>query len=291
MAEAVLDAFARRRHLAVEAGTGVGKSVAYLVPAVSFALRNGLGVGVATKTNTLMDQLVHGELPRLACSARRQAALRRAQGLRALSVSAQDRPAARRRRAPSRGGREPGGADGVGGAVLVGRPGRGQPALDRRDAAAGRVRGRGLHAQEMPLLPEPVLPARRAPPRRLGAHRGHEPRAALPRPRRGGRHPAAAALLDHRRGARGRERGAQAAVGGRRPPDARGAAHRAALRGARRRGGRAARPPADARAGGGAGGTRRARRAGRCAAACRGHDRLDDRRLVLRLPEGPAPRR
>jgi ATP-dependent DNA helicase DinG len=68
MAEAVLDAFAGRHHLAVEAGTGVGKSVAYLVPAVSFALRNGLGVGVATKTNTLMDQLVHGELPRLAAA-------------------------------------------------------------------------------------------------------------------------------------------------------------------------------------------------------------------------------
>jgi ATP-dependent DNA helicase DinG len=66
MAEAVLEAFAERRHLAVEAGTGVGKSVAYLVPAAAFALCNGLGVGVATKTNTLMDQFVHGELPRLA---------------------------------------------------------------------------------------------------------------------------------------------------------------------------------------------------------------------------------
>jgi ATP-dependent DNA helicase DinG len=68
MAEAVLDAFANRRHLAIEAGTGVGKSVAYLVPAASFALANGLGVGVATKTNTLMDQLVHGELPKLAAA-------------------------------------------------------------------------------------------------------------------------------------------------------------------------------------------------------------------------------
>lgn len=66
MAEAVLDAFAHRRHVAIEAGTGVGKSVAYLVPAASFALANGVGIGVATKTNTLMDQLVHGELPKLA---------------------------------------------------------------------------------------------------------------------------------------------------------------------------------------------------------------------------------
>lgn len=68
MAKAVLEAFAGRRHLAVEAGTGVGKSVAYLVPAASFAITNGLGVGVATKTNTLMDQLVHGELPKLAAA-------------------------------------------------------------------------------------------------------------------------------------------------------------------------------------------------------------------------------
>jgi len=68
MAEAVLESFALRTHLAVEAGTGVGKSVAYLVPAAAFALANGLGIGVATKTNTLMDQLVHGELPRLAAA-------------------------------------------------------------------------------------------------------------------------------------------------------------------------------------------------------------------------------
>jgi ATP-dependent DNA helicase DinG len=66
MAESVLGAFDSRRHLAVEAGTGVGKSVAYLVPATRFALLNRLGVGVATKTKSLMDQLVYGELPALA---------------------------------------------------------------------------------------------------------------------------------------------------------------------------------------------------------------------------------
>jgi ATP-dependent DNA helicase DinG len=65
MAEAVLDAFGEAHHLAVEAGTGVGKSVAYLVPAALFALQNRVGVGVATKTNALTDQLVHGELPAL----------------------------------------------------------------------------------------------------------------------------------------------------------------------------------------------------------------------------------
>lgn len=65
MAEAVLEAFASRRPVAVEAGTGVGKSVAYLVPAAAFAKCNGIAIGIATKTNTLMDQLVHRELPQL----------------------------------------------------------------------------------------------------------------------------------------------------------------------------------------------------------------------------------
>jgi len=65
MAEAVLEAFGSSRSAAIEAGTGVGKSVAYLVPAARFALANGIAVGVATKTNTLMDQLMHRELPRL----------------------------------------------------------------------------------------------------------------------------------------------------------------------------------------------------------------------------------
>ncbi|MBN1193364.1 MAG: DNA polymerase III subunit epsilon [Coriobacteriia bacterium] len=65
MAEAVLEAFGSSRCAAVEAGTGVGKSIAYLLPAARFAQQNGVVVGVATKTNTLMDQLVHRELPKL----------------------------------------------------------------------------------------------------------------------------------------------------------------------------------------------------------------------------------
>ena len=65
MAEAVIGAFEAGTHVAIEAGTGVGKSVAYLVPAARFALANGVGVGVATKTNSLMDQLVYSELPAL----------------------------------------------------------------------------------------------------------------------------------------------------------------------------------------------------------------------------------
>lgn len=68
MARAALGAFATSTHIAIEAGTGVGKSIAYLVPAALFAQRNRVGVGVATKTNALMDQLVYHELPGLAAA-------------------------------------------------------------------------------------------------------------------------------------------------------------------------------------------------------------------------------
>lgn len=49
----------------IEAGTGVGKSMAYLVPLALGARDNKITMGVATKTNALMDQLVYHELPRL----------------------------------------------------------------------------------------------------------------------------------------------------------------------------------------------------------------------------------
>ena len=65
MACAVRDAFERGENLVVEAGTGVGKSMAYLVPSVLMARRNNIAVGVATKTNALLDQLVYHELPML----------------------------------------------------------------------------------------------------------------------------------------------------------------------------------------------------------------------------------
>lgn len=65
MAEAVRSAFARSTNLMVEAGTGVGKSMAYLLPAVVTARDNHINVGIATKTNALLDQLVYHELPAL----------------------------------------------------------------------------------------------------------------------------------------------------------------------------------------------------------------------------------
>ena len=68
MALAIRDALEAGENLVVEAGTGVGKSMAYLVPMVDFALMNGIGVGIATKTNSLLDQLVYHELPAL-CNA------------------------------------------------------------------------------------------------------------------------------------------------------------------------------------------------------------------------------
>lgn len=65
MAHEVEAALEESSHRALEAGTGVGKSMAYLVPAVHFAQDNGITVGVATKTVALTDQLVSHELPAL----------------------------------------------------------------------------------------------------------------------------------------------------------------------------------------------------------------------------------
>ena len=65
MAREVAEALRTSTHRAIEAGTGVGKSVAYLLPEVLFAQANNVTVGVATKTNALTDQLVTHELPAL----------------------------------------------------------------------------------------------------------------------------------------------------------------------------------------------------------------------------------
>jgi ATP-dependent DNA helicase DinG len=64
MAEAVAHAIADKHHLMVEAGTGVGKSFAYLVPAILAALDNPkLRVVVSTHTISLQEQLVHKDIP------------------------------------------------------------------------------------------------------------------------------------------------------------------------------------------------------------------------------------
>src|SRR3954451_7053253 len=64
MARAVADAIAGKHHLMVEAGTGVGKSFAYLVPAVQAALADrDCRVVVSTHTINLQEQLVRKDIP------------------------------------------------------------------------------------------------------------------------------------------------------------------------------------------------------------------------------------
>jgi ATP-dependent DNA helicase DinG len=65
MAEAVEGALSEGRHLVVEAGTGVGKSFAYLVPALLHLGGPGGPVVVATRTIALQEQLVSKDIPLL----------------------------------------------------------------------------------------------------------------------------------------------------------------------------------------------------------------------------------
>ncbi|MGU3501206.1 ATP-dependent DNA helicase [Mycobacterium sp. C31M] len=65
MAEAVAEAFETGKHLAVQAGTGTGKSLAYLVPAIARAVAANEPVVVSTATIALQRQLVDRDLPRL----------------------------------------------------------------------------------------------------------------------------------------------------------------------------------------------------------------------------------
>ncbi len=66
MADAVTRALDSERHLAVQAGTGTGKSLAYLVPALRYAQMHDTTVVVSTATIALQRQLVDRDLPRLA---------------------------------------------------------------------------------------------------------------------------------------------------------------------------------------------------------------------------------
>ncbi|KKC01946.1 ATP-dependent helicase, partial [Mycobacterium nebraskense] len=65
MANAVAQAFATGEHLVVQAGTGTGKSLAYLVPAIVRAIDDDSPVVVSTATIALQRQLVDRDLPRL----------------------------------------------------------------------------------------------------------------------------------------------------------------------------------------------------------------------------------
>jgi ATP-dependent DNA helicase DinG len=66
MLHLVAQAFNRGDHLMVEAGTGTGKSIAYLLPAIHWAVQNGHRVVISTNTINLQDQLLDKDIPDLA---------------------------------------------------------------------------------------------------------------------------------------------------------------------------------------------------------------------------------
>lgn len=66
MSSAVAEAFSSQRHLVVEAGTGTGKTMAYLVPAVLWSLTNKVPVVISTNTKNLQEQIYHKDLPVIA---------------------------------------------------------------------------------------------------------------------------------------------------------------------------------------------------------------------------------
>jgi ATP-dependent DNA helicase DinG len=65
MLRAVTQALSEDHHLLVEAGTGTGKSMAYLIPAALWAVKNGQRVIISTNTINLQDQLINKDIPDL----------------------------------------------------------------------------------------------------------------------------------------------------------------------------------------------------------------------------------
>src|SRR4026207_106574 len=63
MAAAVAETLEEEHHLVVEAGTGVGKSLAYLVPAVLYAIEEKKKAIISTHTINLQEQLLHKDIP------------------------------------------------------------------------------------------------------------------------------------------------------------------------------------------------------------------------------------
>ena len=64
MLKAVAAAFNAREHLMIEAGTGVGKSIAYLIPSILWAWTNDTPVVVSTATRNLQSQLMESDIPK-----------------------------------------------------------------------------------------------------------------------------------------------------------------------------------------------------------------------------------
>ena len=63
MAVAVARALEEERHLVVEAGTGVGKSIAYLAPSILYAIAEKKKAIISTHTINLQEQLLHKDIP------------------------------------------------------------------------------------------------------------------------------------------------------------------------------------------------------------------------------------
>jgi ATP-dependent DNA helicase DinG len=58
-----LRAFEEKKHLIVEAGTGTGKTLAYLVPAIAAALGQKKRIIISTGTKNLQEQLMEKDIP------------------------------------------------------------------------------------------------------------------------------------------------------------------------------------------------------------------------------------
>ncbi|MCS6908550.1 MAG: helicase C-terminal domain-containing protein [Anaerolineales bacterium] len=65
MLRAVCEAFSLGKHMLIEAGTGTGKSMAYLIPASLWAIQNNTRVVISTNTINLQDQLINKDIPDL----------------------------------------------------------------------------------------------------------------------------------------------------------------------------------------------------------------------------------
>lgn len=65
MLRSVTEALSTSQHLMVEAGTGTGKSFAYLIPAAYWSLKNNTRVVISTNTINLQDQLIKKDIPDL----------------------------------------------------------------------------------------------------------------------------------------------------------------------------------------------------------------------------------
>src|SRR3954454_5318819 len=63
MAARVARAFEEKKHLIVEAGTGTGKTLAYLVPAIEQAAKHGRRIVISTGTNNLQEHLTQIHIP------------------------------------------------------------------------------------------------------------------------------------------------------------------------------------------------------------------------------------